>query len=116
MSPITAEIMMLSAPTPIQAYFQANANLDLSGMLAPFSLDAVVRDERRTHRGRDEIRVWIEQATIDNKAIAVPQAIQSDGDAHQVRAQVSGAFAGSPVTLSFRFRLDEDRIAELEIG
>jgi hypothetical protein len=83
MSPITAEIMMLSAPTPIQAYFQANANLDLSGMLAPFSLDAVVRDERRTH---------------------------------QVRAQVSGAFAGSPVTLSFRFRLDEDRIAELEIG
>ena len=107
---------MLSAPIPIQAYFQANADLDVSGMLAPFSPDAIVRDERRIHRGSDEIRAWIEQATIDNQAIAVPQTTQSDGDAHQVRAQVSGTFAGSPITLSFRFRLDGDRIAELEIG
>jgi hypothetical protein len=106
---------MLAAPAPIQAYFQANADLDVGGMLAPFSPDAIVRDERRTHRGSDAIRAWIEQATIDNQAIAVPQTIQSDGDAHQVRAQVSGAFAGSPITLSFHFLLDGARIAELEI-
>jgi hypothetical protein len=108
--------MMRPAPTPIEAYFKANADFDVSGMLAPFSPDAVVRDEQRTHRGTDAIRAWIEQATIDNKAIAVPQAIQSEGDAHHVRAQVSGAFPGSPITLAFCFRLDADRIAELEIG
>jgi hypothetical protein len=116
MQVVTAEVMMLSAPTPIEAYFKANADFDVGGMLAPFSPDAVVRDEQRTHRGTDAIRAWIEQATIDNKAIAIPQAIQSEGDAHHVRAQVSGAFPGSPVTLTFRFRLYKDRIAELEIG
>jgi hypothetical protein len=107
---------MLSAPTPIQAYFQANTDMDVSRMLAPFAPDAIVRDERRTRRGSDAIRAWIEQATIDNQAVAVPRAIQSEGDAHQVRALVSGAFPGSPVMLSFPFRLDGDCIAELEIG
>jgi hypothetical protein len=107
---------MLALPTPIKAYFQANAALNVGGMLAPFAPNGIVRDERRTHRGTDEVRAWIKQATIDAQAVAVPQAIESDGDAHQVRAQVSGAFPGSPVTLTFRFRLDANRIAELEIG
>lgn len=108
--------MMLSLPTPIRAYFTANRELDTSAMLAPFTADAVVRDERQTHRGTDALRAWIGQASIASQAIAVPQAIRSDGDFHHVTAQVAGAFAGSPITLAFRFRLDGDRIAELEIG
>jgi hypothetical protein len=116
MSPTTAEISMLVLQTPIKANFQANADLDVGGMLAPFSPDAIVRDERRTYRGTDEVRAWIEQATIDYKAVAIPQAIQVDGDTHQVTAQVSGTFPGSSITLAFCFRLDADRIAELEIG
>lgn len=108
--------MMLQLPTPLQAYFEANANLDTEAMLAPFAFYAVVRDERRTHRGIDAIRAWIEQANIGNRAIAIPQAIRSDGEAHHVTAQVSGAFPGSPITLSFYFRLDGGCIAELEIG
>lgn len=108
--------MMPSLPAPIRAYFKANGDLDTSAMLAPFAADAVVRDEAQTHRGTDAIRAWIEQSNKANQAIAVPQEIRSDGDSHDVTAQVSGAFTGSPITLSFRFRLDGDRIAELEIG
>ncbi len=108
--------MMLSLPTPIRTYFEANAKLDTGAMLAPFASYAVVRDERRTHRGTDAIRAWIEQANVGNQAIAVPQAVRSDGDAHYVTAHVAGAFAGSPITLSFYFRLDGGCIAELEIG
>jgi hypothetical protein len=48
-------------------------------------------------------------------AIANPQAIRSEGDAHHVTAQVSGDFAGSPLTMSFRFRLNGSHIAELDI-
>ena len=48
--------MTLSLPTPIGAYFKGNGDLDTSAMLAPFAADAVVRDERQTHRGTDALR------------------------------------------------------------
>ncbi len=36
--------------------------------------------------------------------------------AHEVRAKVTGQFPGSPITLTFAFRMKDDRIAALEIG
>lgn len=106
----------MNLPTPIQAYFDANARLDAAAMAAPFTHAAVVRDEGRTHEGADAIRAWIDETSIGLPAVAVPQAINSEGDSHRVTAQVSGDFAGSPVALTFRFRLDAGRIAELDIA
>ena len=108
--------MPLALPAPLQTYFAANQNFDVESMLAPFAPDAIVRDERKTHQGTDAIRAWIEQATIANKAIATPTAIHTDGDRHTITATVAGAFKGSPITLTFRFRVEGERIAELEIG
>ena len=105
----------MNLPSPIQAYFDANAHLDAAGMLTSFADDAVVRDEGHIHEGVDAVQAWIERTSIRLPAIAVPRAIRSDGESHHVTAQVSGDFAGSPVTLSFRFRLNGDRIAELDI-
>jgi hypothetical protein len=105
----------MNLPAPIQAYFEANARVDARAMLAPFAQHAVVRDEGRTHQGADAIRIWIEQTIMGLQAIAVPQATWSEDDSHRVTAQVSGAFAGSPITISFHFRLSGGRIAELEI-
>ena len=108
--------MPLDLPAPVAAYFAANPALDVDGMLAPFAADAVVFDEKRTRRGRDEIRAWIEEATVAACAVAVPQdANVQDGD-HVVTAEVSGTFPGSPVTLDFRFALAHDRIARLAIS
>jgi hypothetical protein len=106
----------MNLPTPIEAYFEGNARLDAAAMLTPFADDAVVRDEGHTHKGTGAIRAWIERTSIGLPAIAAPQAIRSDGHSHHVTAQVSGDFAGSPVTLSFRFLLNGDRIAELDIA
>ena len=105
----------MKLPAPIEAYFEANKRLAAGAMLTPFAVDAIVRDERHTHEGADAIRAWIERTSIGLPAIAVPQAIRSEGESHHVTAQVSGDFAGSPVTLSFCFRLNGDRIAELDI-
>lgn len=107
--------MLISLPQPVRSYFDANALLDLDGMLAPFSSDAVVRDEKQTHRGTDEIRAWIRQATIENKAIAVPEAISADDRDHHVTARVSGDFPGSPISMTFHFRIEKDHVAALEI-
>jgi hypothetical protein len=102
-------------PTQLQSYFDANAALDLEAMVAAFTDKAIVRDEDRVHEGKDAIREWIRQATIAASAVAVPQAIVSEGRNHEVTTETSGSFPGSPVTLTFFFVLDADGIAELEI-
>jgi hypothetical protein len=105
----------MDVPAPIQSYFDANARLDRDGMLTPFAETAVVRDEQRTHAGLDAIRRWIDETSIALPAVATPHELRSDGDRHSIVAQVSGNFPGSPVALSFHFRLANGRIAELEI-
>lgn len=106
---------MPALPKPIGDYFEANRSFDVDRMLAPFAPDALVHDERRDHRGTDEIRAWIEQATVGTRAIATPQAVVAEGDKHHVTAEVAGAFPGSPIALTFHFRLGEAGIAELAI-
>lgn len=107
---------MVLLPTPLRAYFEANASFDQEGMVACFAPDALVHDERRIHRGTAAIRDWIAEATIANKAVAVPDAVRGDSDRYVVEASVSGAFPGSPVRLTFHFTLADDAITELEIG
>lgn len=107
---------MIALPPPLSAYFEANARLDAAAMLAPFASDAVVHDERRTHTGRAEIGAWIEQATIAASAVATPLSASEQGESVVVRAEVSGQFPGSPITLDFRFTLAGGRIAGLAIG
>ena len=58
----------------------------------------------------------LRRATVATRAVAFPRQAARDGMGERVTAEVSGAFPGSPVTLSFRFRLVGDRIARLEIG
>lgn len=106
---------MIPLPPPVRRYFEANARLDPEALLAAFADDAVVRDEAQSHGGASAIRAWIEQATIGSQAIAVAKAIRTDDSVHHVTATVAGAFPGSPIGLTFHFRLVGDHIAELEI-
>lgn len=107
---------MTRLPSPISAYFEANARLDADAMLAPFAAEAIVRDEGNIHRGNAEIGAWIRQASIATSAVATPTTSHCADDVHLVTAEVSGAFAGSPIELPLRFRLRDGQIAELEIG
>ena len=46
-----------------------------------------------------------------------PLAVESENDRTRVVARVAGNFPGSPLDLTYRFRLDGDRqIRALEIG
>jgi hypothetical protein len=103
-------------PAPIAAYVQANARLDAEGMLAPFAQDAVVRDDGGHHAGREEIRSWIRSATIDSRAIFTPEDWREEGGQILVEGPTAGNFPGSPIRLTFRFRLIGAAIAGLEIA
>ncbi|MBH0236611.1 nuclear transport factor 2 family protein [Methylobrevis albus] len=108
--------MQPDLPDPIRRYVEANSILDADAMLAAFAPDAVVGDEARRHVGHDEIRAWIDEATIANQAVVTPTESRQDGDVTLMTGRVEGTFPGSPVTLTFRFTLRGDAITGLEIA
>ena len=107
--------MSINLPRPIADYVQANARLDVDGMLAAFAIDAIVKDEAREHRGHAQIRPWIESATIAARAVFTPEACREDGGALIVDGTTVGDFPGSPLAFAFRFHLQDGAISTLEI-
>lgn len=80
-----------------------------------FIEDGVAVDERRTRRGRAEIRKWREEVT----KISYRQDILSaehTGDGATVTCRLTGDFKGSPVMLDYRFELDGGLISRVEIS
>lgn len=106
---------MAELPKPLVEYFAANETFDVDGMLGAFAEDATIIDEKQTYRGHAEIRPWIEKATVETQAIAVPGEVNEDGSDIKFLAEVRGQFPTSPVTLHFRCRVADDRIVFLEI-
>jgi hypothetical protein len=100
----------------LDAYFQAKNRKDIDAALMPFAEDAIVKDESRTHRGRDAIRAWMVETTEKYDDTAEPSGVEVENGRLKVAALVSGNFPGSPAALRFVFRLDDDCISHLEIG
>lgn len=106
----------MNLPPSIQAYFDANETTDGEALLRAFAPDAVVGDEGRSHTGHQAIAAWWHDVQAKYRPVAKPLEKDEQGDVTKVRAEVTGRFPGSPVTLTFAFRLDGDRIASLDIG
>lgn len=96
-------------------YIEFNNASDIDGIVALFSPDAIVRDEARTHRGAAAIRAWL---TATNLQYATRLSLVHAVEAAVVtaRLEVSGTFPGSPITLSHRFTMNNNRIDALDIG
>ena len=96
----------------IRAYFDA----DSATPLAAFAPDAIVADEGHRHVGHAAIDAWWRDTQAKYQAVAEPLEVNANDDVHEVRAKVTGQFPGSPITLTFAFRMERDRIAALRIG
>ena len=107
--------MAPALPTPIAAYVEANAQLDLEGMLEPFAADAVVHDNGAVHHGLAEIRTLLEEAVVPAKAIFTPDTVRHENGQVVVEGPAHGDFPGSPIRFTYRFTLDNDAITTLEI-
>jgi len=103
-------------PTPIQTYFDADKAAGDGAPMAAFAPDAIVTDDGRTLVGHDAIAAWWRAAKDRYRHTAEPFKIRQEGGRTLVRARVSGRFPGSPAVLTYAFRLDDGRIAGLEIG
>ena len=103
-------------PPSVASFFAASNRADITMVERCFTDDAVVHDEDGAHRGHKAIRPWLREAQRRYAFTAEPLAVVEEGPAVNVRARVSGNFPGSPVELTYVFRLTGGRIELLEIG
>lgn len=108
--------MIADLPKPISDYVQANARLDLDGMLRPFAPDAVVQDDGGRHEGTDALRRWIQDATIASAAIFTPDTVRHQDGLVILEGPTHGNFAGSPLRFTLRFGIDDEHIRSLDIS
>lgn len=103
----------LTLPAPIAAYFAAEHNPE--ALARCFTAQAVMKDDGHTHTGVAAIQAFMAAASAKYSATTVPFALAREDGLQLVRAQVTGNFPGSPVDLSYRFRLERGLIASLEV-
>ena len=107
--------MSIELPKPIADYVEANAQLDVDGMLKPFAGDAVIVDNGKRHEGHAELRSLFEDEVVAVKAIFTPDAVRHENDQVVVEGPAHGDFKGSPIRFTYRFMLEHDAIKALEI-
>lgn len=107
--------MSITLPQPIAAYFAADRAKSAS-VADCFTENAIVKDEGKTHVGREAIRQWKMQASSQYSYVSQPVALEKDGERSVVTSRVTGNFPGSPVDLRYKFLLENDKISHLEIA
>jgi hypothetical protein len=103
----------LTLPEPLAAYFAAEHQPE--ALARCFTADAVMKDDGHLYTGIDAILAFLAAASVRYSATTVPFALAQDGGLQVVRATVTGNFPGNRVNLTYRFRIERDQIASLEI-
>jgi ketosteroid isomerase-like protein len=107
--------MAPALPNPIAAYVEANAQLDVDGMLKPFAPDAVLLDNGKRHEGHAELRTLFEEEVVAVRAIFTPDTVRHEDGHFVVEGPAHGDFKGSPLRFTYRFTLENDTIKALRI-
>ncbi|WP_374283095.1 nuclear transport factor 2 family protein [Novosphingobium sp.] len=107
--------MSMDLPKPITDYVEANARLDIDGMLKPFQRDAVFIDNGKHFEGKAAIRQLFEKEVIPVKAIFTPDTAREEGGRFVVEGPAHGNFPGSPLRFIYRFTLSDGAIETLEV-
>lgn len=107
--------MAIELPSVIAAYFTADKQGNAEAISQYFTPDAVVVDEGNRYTGRDAIRQWMANASMQYSYTVEPFSIADEGGRTVVTSHLVGNFPGSPVDLRYFFVVQGDKIAELEI-
>ncbi|AZF43184.1 hypothetical protein C4J87_3028 [Pseudomonas sp. R1-43-08] len=107
--------MTLALPPAIARYFAADA-AKAGDFSECFTADAVVKDEGHTYVGLTAIQAWKTDTAGKYSYTSEPFACEEQGGKTVVTSHLVGDFPGSPLDLRYRFSLERDRIAALEIG
>jgi ketosteroid isomerase-like protein len=103
-------------PSPIANYVEANARMDLDGMIDTFAADAVLLDNGKRFEGHTQIRALLKEMVVDLRAVFTPDSLRHDGDTVVMEGPAHGDFPGSPIRFTYRVGLDGDAIKTMEVS
>jgi SnoaL-like domain len=107
----------VDGPLPVERYFEADSRRDIDAIVALFTDDAVVVDERQTWRGRDAIRQWrAGPASRYQYTTELAEVARTGGDRYRASGRLEGNFPGGTVRLNWDFTIADDLISRLEIA
>jgi hypothetical protein len=107
--------MAIPLPPPIALYVQLENAGDAETLSACFAPHAIVRDEGRTYEGLAAIKAWKEETKTQYHHTVTPLEVAQQHGKTVLKAQLTGDFPGSLVTVNFAFVLEAGKIISLEI-
>jgi hypothetical protein len=107
--------MSLSLPPPIALYVQLENAGETEKLSACFAPNAIVRDESRTYEGLAAITAWKAETKRKYHHTITPLDVAYEQGKTVLKAQLTGDFPGSPLTLHFDFVVEAGHILSLEI-
>ena len=107
--------MSIQLPSPVDLYVQLENAGDTEALSACFAPNAIVRDEGHAYEGLAAIKAWKAETKQQYHHTVTPLEVASQHEKTVLKAQLTGTFPGSPVTLHFDFVLEAGTILSLEI-
>jgi hypothetical protein len=114
--PVIEEQAMPDLPDVIVTYQTAHDRRDASTALASFTEDAVVEDDGKTYRGREEVAHWLNAAASEFTFTRTLLSAEETADGWLVTNHIEGDFPGGQVDLRYAFKLDGALIEQLVIA
>ncbi len=105
----------MKLPILIERFVATQNDQDSQAYTECFTDQAIVHDEGRTHTGKEEIRLWIEDANERYQSKMKPLGYEASGSKGILTAEVSGTFPGSPIVLKFHLGLKDSLIDSLNV-
>jgi hypothetical protein len=103
----------MNLPRVVSDLVEAQNNFDSGAYANCFSETAVVYDEGKTHKGKTEIKDWIDKANKEYQAVMKP--IEYSETEHTLKTEVSGTFSGSPIIMTYHYGFEDGLIQSLKI-
>lgn len=102
-------------PQAVAQYIKSADDHDTDALVETLTDDAVVDDEGRVHKGKEEIREWNKNSVAKFACKYEITNVATEGNETVATITVSGNFSRSPVSLFYAFELSNEKVARLTI-
>ncbi|WP_256006914.1 nuclear transport factor 2 family protein [Pedobacter deserti] len=105
----------MKLPKVVERFIETQNSYDSKSYTECFTESAIVHDEGKVHRGKEEIRRWIEHSNEAYQSSMELVDYEQAGSNGVLTANVSGTFPGSPIVLKFHMELKDELIDSLKV-
>jgi ketosteroid isomerase-like protein len=102
-------------PLTIRAYLDAQEARDADAALTHLTPEAVISDVGESFSGEDGLRRFVTEAGAEFTVTTEITGVCRDGEIWVVSHHLEGDFPGGTADLDYRFALDGERIARIDI-